>query len=71
MWVTRNRVKMRGFTTTKTYRARKNHIVKKYILSLLTFPVVFLKKTTFLGVFENIIGCFSILQPKMRYKPIF
>jgi hypothetical protein len=34
--------------------------------ALLTFPVVFLKKTTFLGVFENIIGCFSILQPKMR-----
>jgi hypothetical protein len=37
-----------------------------YVYTLLTFPVVFLKKTTFLGVFENIIGCFSILQPKMR-----
>jgi hypothetical protein len=34
--------------------------------TLLIFPVVFLKITTFLGVFENIIGCFSILQPKTR-----
>jgi hypothetical protein len=43
-------------------------ITQEHILvyTLLTFPVVFLKKTTFLGVFENIIGCFSILQPKMR-----
>ena len=35
------------------------------------FYVVFLNKTTFFGVFENIIGGFSFLHPKMRYKTIF
>jgi hypothetical protein len=38
----------------------------KYHSALLFYYVVYLNKTTFFGVFENIIGGFSILHPKMR-----
>jgi hypothetical protein len=42
---------------------KQQMIEKRIIIYTVIFYVVFLNKTTFFGVFENIIGGFSILHP--------